>query len=89
LFAGLDWPSLRPAQQLLAQQPGDADPNRFIAAAQSADGPVVVYTPGDPIHLTRPLTDARWYNPRTGEWSGAGSGAVFTPVENEDWVLIG
>ncbi|MBX3050672.1 MAG: DUF4038 domain-containing protein [Caldilineaceae bacterium] len=89
LFAGLDWPSLRPAQQLLAQQPGDADPNRFIAAAQSADGPVVVYTPGDPIHLTRPLTDARWYDPRTGEWTNAGNGAEFTPSDGEDWVLIG
>ena len=88
-FASIDWAALRPAQHLLAQQPGDADPNRFIAAAQSAQSKVVIYTPGDPIHLTHPLTDARWYNPRTGDWSDAGSGTEFTPADGEDWVLRG
>ncbi len=89
-FASLDWTALRPAQYLLAAQPGDADPNRFIATAQSADGAVVVYTPGgDPIRLTRSLSAARWYNPRTGEWTDAGSGADFTPTDEADWVLSG
>ncbi len=88
-FDSIDWTTLRPAQHLLAAQPGDADPNRFIAAAQGAEGAVVVYTPGDPIHLTRPLADARWYNPRTGEWSHAGNGAEFAPTDGEDWVLVG
>ena len=88
-FTAIAWPSLRPAQQLLAEQPGDADPNRFIAAAQNAQGQVVVYTPGDPIHLVQSLTDASWYSPRTGEWSDAGNGTAFTPIDGQDWVLCG
>ncbi len=92
-FAGIDWPGLRPAQSLLAEQPGDADPNRFIAAAQSADGAVIVYTPGDPIRLTRALSAARWYNPRTGGWvdtgGGANSGAEFASPDGQDWMLVG
>lgn len=88
-FGGIDWPALRPAPELLAEQPGDADPNHFIAAAQGG-GRVVVYTPvGQPIRLTRALSAARWHNPRTGEGSDAGSGAEFSPSDGEDWVLVG
>ncbi len=89
-FAEIDWPALRPAQHLLAEQPGDAQPNRFIAAAQSEAGVVVVYTPdGTPLHLTRTLKRARWYNPRTGLWSEAGAGTLFTPPTGDDWLLRG
>lgn len=89
-FDSFDWPSLRPAQELLADQPGDSDPNRFIAAAQSEAGAVAVYTPdGTRLRLTLPLSRARWYNPRTGRWSDAGGGAAFTPPSQEDWLLTG
>ncbi|NJN82357.1 MAG: DUF4038 domain-containing protein [Caldilineaceae bacterium] len=93
LFDALNWPKLRPAQDLLVEQPGDANPNHFIAAAREEEGgPVVVYTPaGDPIRLSISLVNARWFDPRTGVWqaAGAGAGAEFAPPDNGDWLLLG
>lgn len=90
-FDTLEWWRLRPAQHLLAAQPGESDPNRFIAVARGEKGgPVVVYTPtGDAVRLTQPLTRARWYDPRRGGWLGAGDGAEFTPPDGDDWLLLG
>ena len=90
-FDQIEWQRLRPAQHLLAAQPGQADPNRFVAAAAGEKSvPVVVYTPtGEVIRLTRWLTGARWYNPRSGAWLEAGDGKDFTPPDSEDWLLLG
>lgn len=90
-FNQISWWKLRPAQHLLAAQPGDADPNRFIAAACGEKGsPVVVYTPtSDPVHLTRFITGARWFDPRDGTWHEAGEGTIFNPPGNHDWLLLG
>lgn len=90
-FDGLAWWHLRPAVHLLRAQPGDADPNRFIAIAATAQGTeVVAYVPmGDALHLTVPLENARWFNPRSGGWRAAGAGERFEPPDGRDWVLRG
>lgn len=95
LFSSLQWWRLRPAQELLADQPGMRDPHRFVAVAAPEDHTfAVAYLPaGGPVTL---ITDklksasmARWFNPRTGEWSAktsVGTG-TFTAPDQEDWVL--
>ena len=42
-FESLRWWELRPARDLLARQPGDAHPDRFIAAAATEDGRLAVF----------------------------------------------
>jgi hypothetical protein len=97
-FEALDWWALRPAPEVLAAQPGEDDPTRFVAAAKRSDGKVVViYTPeGGSLALNAgALPDgavACWFNPRTGAWAEVGSlseagGDVQTP-DDHDWVLF-
>jgi hypothetical protein len=92
------WPQLRPAQDLLAEQPGEADARRFIAAAQTEAGDwTVVYAPaGGSIRLRDGAADgasARWFNPRDGHWSPVdaagelGDEATYFAPDDEDWVL--
>lgn len=96
-FDSLPWWRLRPAPELLAEQPGKGDPQRFVAAAKEEDGELaVVYVPqsGDiSLHLEslqRPIV-AHWFNPRTGEWTDAGTVEeathTFPAPEESDWVL--
>ncbi len=99
LFESLPWPDLRPAPDLIAEQPGDVDPWQFVAAAQTQDGTATVfYAPeGAAITLragriTRPAI-ARWFNPRDGKFGEslelASSGPqTFTPPNFRDWVLV-
>ncbi len=97
LFDALPWWSLRPAPELLMQQPGEEDPAHFIAAAKTEDGTLaVVYIPQggdvclDTSSLVHPATET-WFNPRTGErkYAGpvAGTTCTLTSPEDEDWVL--
>ncbi|MEN6546927.1 MAG: DUF4038 domain-containing protein [Armatimonadia bacterium] len=97
-FESLPWPQLRPAQQLLATQPGDEDPNRHVMAAATTDGTVaVIYTPvGGELSLvlkglTLPL-QAQWFSPRNGDYTAAGQvtspNARMTTPDHEDWVLL-
>jgi hypothetical protein len=92
------WPRLRPAQDLLAEQPGAADARQFIAAARTDAGDwTVVYTPaGGAIRLRDGAADgasARWFNPRDGHWSPVnaaeelGDEATYFAPDDEDWVL--
>ena len=102
-FDSLPWWQLRPAPELVVKQPGERDPHRFVAAARKEDGELaVVYLPqGGDISLRleslkRPAiacweADARWFNPRTGEWAEAGTFRkathTFTAPDSSDWVL--
>jgi hypothetical protein len=88
LFAQLRWTELQPAQDLLLTQPGDANHNHFVAAAQTADGQqAIVYMPvGGPVELTRSFGSARWFDPRSGVWSAAD--APYTAPDTQDWVLV-
>jgi len=96
-FDSLPWWRLRPAPELLTEQPGECDPRRFVAAAKTDDDELaVVYLPeGGSIclntgSLKRPAT-ARWFNPRTGEWTDGGvvteAAHTLTAPDSDDWVL--
>lgn len=94
----VEWWKLRPAQDLLHEQPGDKDPARFIAAAKSTDGRVaVVYTPaGGRIALrTEKLSlpaAAEWFDPRGGKRARAGDVTApecrFDAPDEGDWALV-
>jgi hypothetical protein len=98
LFTSIDFWRLRPAPAVLAGQPGTGAPARFIAAASSDNGDLVlIYSPeSQAIRLdARSLPQARasWVNPRTGERTPAApapSGTVveFTPAGEGDWILL-
>jgi hypothetical protein len=99
VFTSIDFAGLRPAQNLIVNQPGDLTPANFIAAARSEDGKVaIIYTPARQAIGLRPSDlparlKARWFNPRDGRFS-VGSGIVagdalrFNPPGEEDWVLV-
>ena len=99
LFGAIDWWRLHPAPELLATQPGDVDPGRFIAAARSTTGDLaLIYVPDDRQvelrgdELPRDLA-ARWFNPRTGEYVTAtpaidSSVYQFTTPAPGDWALV-
>ena len=96
LFDSLPWWQLRPAQDLLASQPGVADPAKFVTAARSEEGnAAVVYLPvGGEISLNSQraagLAKAEWFDPRTGaRQSAQASGANrYRAPSGEDWVLV-
>jgi hypothetical protein len=95
----LPWWTLLPAPELLANQPGQAEVRRTIAAARSDDGRLaLLYVPAEESvslrldGLALPM-GASWYNPRTGERQPAesppsqGTWTVPTPGTG-DWVLL-
>lgn len=104
MMDSLDWPRLRPAPEILAEQPGLQDPARFIAVASTVEGDLTIaYTPGgDTIRLTSLPTPAgaQWLDPRTGRSTSAGpvevspphrgraSNAAFEPPDDGDWLLV-
>jgi hypothetical protein len=94
LFQSIDWPRLRPAPELLADQPGNATPSRYIAAARSEAGDLaLLYIPQERrfrLDLTplRPDLTATWFDPRTGQRTPAASGPEFETPSPGDWLLI-
>ncbi len=97
-FKSIEWWRLIPAQEVLTEQPGKEDASKFIAAAKSEAGDLlVVYLPeGGPVTLkTDSLKKdlvARWYHPRTGGWLDAGKVAkprqTFETADKNDWILL-
>ena len=93
LFTSLDWWTLRPAQDLLAEQPGGENPARFVAAARAESGtPALLYLPvGGSVTLAEDVGgDATWFNPRDGNRTSAApeDGSTYTAPNDEDWALI-
>jgi Protein of unknown function (DUF4038)/Domain of unknown function (DUF5060)/Putative collagen-binding domain of a collagenase len=98
-FESGEWWTLRPAQDLLAEQPGTHDARRFVAAARTASRDwIVVYLTegGSSIRLSSGGASgmsARWFNPRNGHWSGVEPPAeaegrqFFVAPDAGDWVL--
>jgi hypothetical protein len=94
-----NWWNLRPAQELILEQPGDQDVLRFLTAARTGDGSwTVIYAPlGGRIALPADATagrSVRWFDPRTGSWRGARATddggterAIFNAPDEDDWVL--
>lgn len=87
-FEQVRWTEMEPAPDLLHHQPGDADPNQFIAAAQTADEQqAIIYLPaGGTVELTQSFSRARWFDPRSGAWSAAEGG--YTAPDSQDWLLV-
>lgn len=97
-FASGEWWNLRPAQELLAEQPGDRDSRHFLAAARTMSGDwTVIYLPaGGIVYLNPGVTSgasARWFDPRSGHWHAAnaldegGGRETFVAPDASDWVL--
>ena len=97
-FKSIEWWRLVPAQEIIIEQPGKKDASKFIAAAKSKEGDiVVVYLPeGGSVTLKTDSLNknatARWYHPRTGGWLDAGkvekSSQTFKTADRNDWVLL-
>lgn len=93
-FESGPWTSLRPAQALIAEQPGDGDPPGFVAAAKSPDHSwAVLYLPvGGTVKIRNGELESlepTWFDPRTGERSPVqtNESGVFTAPDTRDWVL--
>jgi hypothetical protein len=84
LFGSVPWWRLRPRPDLLAEQPGEADPARFVAAAATEDiEAAVVYLPPAPgggtavreVSFRKEALPERmkasWFDPATGVWGEA------------------
>ena len=98
IFTSIDYWRLRPAPQVLADQPGKETAARFVAAAASDKRDLlVVYIPEARTVALKseavPRGSATWHNPRTGERTsaiGIDEGAIirFDAPGEADWVLV-
>ena len=88
LFESVPFGQLRPAQELLAEQPGEKSPADFVACAATPDQKVIlVYTPTGKLMLKdKPAGHADWLDPRTGETHPCDDPG-HAPGEG-DWVLV-
>jgi hypothetical protein len=98
-FETVDWWQLRPAPELLAEQPGEEDVHDHILISKSdANNWVVAYTPqGKAVKVKMAGLPERlgavWYNPRTGEPEAAihqmdGDVRVYETPDECDWLLV-
>lgn len=98
-FASLDWWALRPAPQMIVDQPGDGDICQTIMASRSERGDLaIIYIPQGQrvtLNLEKLETDlsAFWLNPRTGSrlpatYPDDQEVCEFETPDTEDWVLI-
>lgn len=91
LFESLPFGELRPAQELLAEQPGDRDPGTFVAcAATPGKKVIVVYTPTGKLKFApgiRVLGKGEWFDPRTGQSHPVDQSRDGPPGAG-DWVLV-
>lgn len=100
LFNSVRYWRLRPAQEILAKQPGANKPGDYISAARTVEGDqIVVYSPaGETIELMESAvpknSEPRWFNPRDGGRSPAkgvttGNKSIqFSPPDGGDWLLL-
>lgn len=97
-FSSIDFHRLRPAPALLAVQPGEISPRRFVSCSQSSDRQLtVIYVPEDRSVLVRSRSWpdpalALWVNPRTGSRTAAhgqdrGEAIAFETPGEGDWLL--
>jgi hypothetical protein len=96
LFESLPWTILRPESEVYAQVTGKDDPSKFVACAAGEDKGQAVYVfyfpPGATadigLHVRGGADRIRWFNPRSGEWPGKSGRGLFTPPDEQDWVLV-
>lgn len=98
-FSSIEFARLRPAQDLLAHQPGAADASHFITISASPERDLLVaYTPVRQVVSLHAGTVAAegqvaWFNPRSGESAeavGTTDGKIlnFAAPGEGDWVLV-
>jgi hypothetical protein len=98
-FNAIDFWRLRPANEILAVQPGAESPRKHIAAAKSERGDLIVlYAPEaknvDLFHTALPIGfSASWFNPRTGKPEPVIAVVndrviQFATPDEGDWVLL-
>jgi len=98
-FEAIDFGRLRPAPEMLANQPGVLTPARHISAARTEAGDLaVVYVPQDRsapllIQYLPPHFKAVWLNPRTGERAAVAAvvndrSIDFATPADGDWLLL-
>ena len=96
---GVEYWRLRPFPSALAEQPGDDAPNRFIAAAGTAERDVtVIYSPASTrieiVNAALPgSAQASWLDPRSGKSTPAtavarGDTSQFNTPGEGDWFLV-
>jgi len=94
-FSSIKWWELVPSPELLVEPQGTDNPRKFVASAKSENCAVLYLTEGIEIEINMRLINgakiARWFDPRTGEWSESlkvrdGIEAFGAP-DGEDWVL--
>lgn len=99
IITSLPWTELRPADHLLANQPGYENGEDFIKAAATEDESlVVVYKPGPGclsllLHRDADSLCCVWIDPRTGSEIPAkrenrSDIQQFTPPDDQDWLLV-
>ncbi|HZB24795.1 MAG TPA: DUF4038 domain-containing protein [Vicinamibacterales bacterium] len=99
LFTSIDFWRLRPAPEVLAEQPGATAVSKFVtAAAYPGNDVIVLYTP-EPGSLTLKAEavpedlEASWFDPRTGRRTRATGtkergGVRFDTPGQGDWALL-
>lgn len=92
LFEKVGFANLRPANVILAEQPGDKDDGQFVACAATSDlKTIVIYSPSGKIALKPGVIPAgstkNWFDPRTGETHPADAEKLSPPGDG-DWVLV-
>ncbi|MCL2780499.1 MAG: hypothetical protein FWD74_03240, partial [Actinomycetia bacterium] len=97
-FSSGEWGTLRPAAELLVEQPGDRKITDFQAVGRSASGDwLVAYVPtGGVVRLRAEASagmSARWFDPRSGHWQAAqrvssdADEERFATPDSRDWLL--
>jgi hypothetical protein len=90
---------MRPHPKVVASQPGQTSPQRYIAAADSEPNNLsVVYVPEDRtlelfLEALPPSPIVSWLNPRTGQNNAAvavvgGRACQFPTPDPGDWLLV-
>ncbi len=95
-FTSVPWWTLRPDDNLLAEQPHGDDPMRHISASRSDKGDLaVIYLPvGAAVRLREGVLgqdlQGEWFNPRSGSRTRIPSSATgtFQAPDQQDWVLL-
>lgn len=95
IFQRIPWWELQPRPDLLAEQPGLADPAAFISVSSDThENTLIAYTPaGSPILFKPALSlsrhEAQWIDPRSGRgMKAAVEGGRFRPPDSGDWLLL-
>ena len=85
----------RNGEPALSTPGGEDDPKQICGLRNDSGNLAIIYFPqGGSVTVKKgilvPDLKARWYNPRTGRWTPAGTGksGTFPAPDDEDWALL-